>query len=149
MIEGSHNVYFDNLFTSFPLLEQLSDLRNGDCLPEQAQQSAHHRKKRSFRRRLFLEAQLISCTRADQVLVVRKDNKAVYMAENIHGADMEKTCLPIQQHGEEQSSGLSLLIYLLYITFLVKKKNSSDVELNFLPPASDSLLQQCSRFIIC
>ena len=28
----------------------------------------------------------------DQVLVGWKDNKAVYMASNIHGADMDKTC---------------------------------------------------------
>jgi hypothetical protein len=44
MIEGNH-VYCDNFFTSFPLLEQLSDLRNGDILPEQAEQSAHQRRK--------------------------------------------------------------------------------------------------------
>jgi hypothetical protein len=28
----------------------------------------------------------------DQVLVGWKDNKAVYMASNVHGASMDKTC---------------------------------------------------------
>ncbi len=48
---------------------------------------------------------------ADQVLVVRKDSKAVYMAKNIHGADMEKTCLPIQQGGEAQSLKVQVCLY--------------------------------------
>ncbi len=47
---------------------------------------------------------------ADQVLVVQKDSKAADMAKNIHGADMEKTCLPIQQGGEAQNSKVQVCL---------------------------------------
>ncbi len=108
MVEGSH-VYFDNLFTSLSFA--VAAVRGTVC--QDRLNRVATKEEKELEKKAVPRGTADVLYQADQVLVVRKDSKAVYMAKNIYGADMEKTCLPIQQHGEAQSSGLSLLIYLL------------------------------------
>jgi DNA excision repair protein ERCC-6 len=93
LIEGSH-VYFDNLFTSFPLLEQLSELRIGGTgtVRQNKLNKVPIKGKKELEKKAVPRGTADVLYQADQVLVAWKDNKAVYMASNIHGADMEKTC---------------------------------------------------------
>ena len=77
-------IYFDNLFTSFPLLHQLSDLGIGG--------TGTVRKNRLHRVPLpdaksvekMERGSSMSVYKNDQVCTVWRDNKAVYVASNIH-----------------------------------------------------------------
>lgn len=93
LIPGSE-VFFDNLFTSFPLLEELSD--------RELAGTGTVRQNRLFKIPLKSKKELESKTvprgssdavyRDDVVCVGWKDNKAVYMASNKYSADTDKTC---------------------------------------------------------
>lgn len=83
VLRGS-SIYFDNLFTSFPLLQRLSELGVGGTgtlrknrlnrvpLPEAA---CVEKMERGSSKSLYRE---------DQVCTVWRDNKAVYVASNVH-----------------------------------------------------------------
>jgi len=93
LMEGSH-VYFDNLFTSFPLLEQLSELRIGGTgtVRQNRLNRVPIKGKKELEKKAVPRGTADVIYQADRVLVAWKDNKAVFMASNIHGADMTKTC---------------------------------------------------------
>ena len=87
-------LFFDNLFTSFPLLERLSQLQiagtgtvNANKLNKVPIMSKKEMKKprvpRGTLQKLFQK---------DQCLVAWKDNNAVYAASNKYTADCDSTC---------------------------------------------------------
>ena len=88
------DVYFDNLFTSFPLLSQLSDLGIGGTgtlrqnrlfrVPIATKKNVEKNSvERGYNEAMYHE---------DQVLAVWKDNKAVYMASNKWDIEPFTTC---------------------------------------------------------
>ena len=93
LLKGS-DVYFDNLFTSLPLLSQLSDLGIGgtgtlrqNCLFRVPITTKKNVEKTSVDRG-YNEAMY----HEDQVLTVWKDNKPVFMASNKWDVEPFTTC---------------------------------------------------------
>jgi len=86
-ISPGSQVYFDNLFTSFTLLERLSELKIAGT--GTMRQNRIHRvplkKKKDIEKKNVPRGYMEAVYKLDQVCVVWKDNKAVYMASNFHG----------------------------------------------------------------
>lgn len=88
------DVYFDNLFTSFPLLDSLSDMGIAGTGTVR-QNRLHHipiKGKKEMEHKAVARGTMDVRFRRDQVLVAWRDNKAVYMASNKHGSEATKTC---------------------------------------------------------
>lgn len=87
-------VFFDNLFTSFPLLQHLSAM--GIAGTGTVRQNRLNRipiiKKKEMEKKTIPRGQMEAIYQADQVLVAWKDNKAVYMASNKFGAELGNPC---------------------------------------------------------
>ena len=87
-------LFFDNLFTSFDLLEQLSE--NGLGGTGTVRQNRLNRvpiaKKKDIEKKSVERGTSQAVFNEDQVLVVWKDNKAVYMGSNKYGMDPPSTC---------------------------------------------------------
>lgn len=88
------DLFFDNLFTSFPLLKKLSDL--GIAGTGTVRQNRLHRVpirgKKDLENKTNPRGTVDVVYSSDQVLVGWKDSKAVYMASNKYGADTDKNC---------------------------------------------------------
>ena len=88
------DVFFDNLFTSFPLLDELSDM--GIAGTGTVRQNRIHgipiKGKKEMEHRTVARGTKDVSFRRDQVLVAWRDNKAVYMASNKYGSSAAKTC---------------------------------------------------------
>lgn len=93
MWEGS-DLFFDNLFTSFPLLDKLSELKIGGT--GTVRQNKLFKVPIKTRKELDHKSVARGATdiiyKSDQVLVAWKDNKTVFMASNKYGAETDKTC---------------------------------------------------------
>ena len=87
-------LFFDNLFTSFDLLEELSE--NGLGGTGTVRQNRLNRvpiaKKKDIEKKSVERGTSQAVFNEDQVLVVWKDNKAVYMGSNKYGMDPPSTC---------------------------------------------------------
>lgn len=93
LIPGSE-VYFDNLFTSFPLLEKMSEKGIGGT--GTIRQNRLHRtniiSKKELEKKTVARGHSSRLYRGDQVLVAWKDNKGVYAASNLHSGLTTKNC---------------------------------------------------------
>ncbi len=93
LIPGSE-VYFDNLFTSFPLLEKMSEKGIGGT--GTIRQNRLHRidiiSKKDLEKKTVERGHSVRLYRGDQVLVAWKDNKGVYAASNKHSGYCSKAC---------------------------------------------------------
>ena len=87
-------VYFDNLFTSFPLLEKLSGKQIAGT--GTVRQNRLHRvdiiSKKDMEKKTVERGTSHLVYRKDQVLVAWKDNKAVYACSNKYSGKCNKTC---------------------------------------------------------
>ena len=84
----------DNLFTTFPLLEKLSEKGIGGT--GTGRQNRLNKvpivKKKEVEKKDVARGFSEPLLQQDSVMIVWKDNKAVYMASNIHGDDKSGTC---------------------------------------------------------
>lgn len=91
--EGSE-VFMDNLFTSFPLLERLSEMGIGGT--GTVRQNRLHKvpiiKKKELESKTVARGTSETVFQQDVVLVAWKDNKAVYMASNKISDAKNNTC---------------------------------------------------------
>lgn len=87
-------VYFDNLFTSFPLLEELSKKQIAGT--GTVRQNRLHKvdiiSKKDMEKKTVSRGTSHLLFREDMVLVAWKDNKAVYVASNKHSGESTKSC---------------------------------------------------------
>ena len=87
-------LFFDNLFTSFDLLEKLSERGLGGT--GTVRQNRLNRvpivKKKELEKKTVARGTFQTVFKRDQVLVAWKDNKAVYMGSNKYGVDPVSTC---------------------------------------------------------
>jgi DNA excision repair protein ERCC-6 len=87
-------VCFDNLFTSFPLLDKLSEMEIGGT--GTVRQNRLNRvpimKKKDLEKKTVDRGTSHVVYREDQVVVAWKDSKAVYVASNKHHADISQSC---------------------------------------------------------
>ena len=87
-------VYFDNLFTSFPLLEKLSEKQI--AYTGTVRQNHLYRvdiiSKKDMEKKTVERGTSHLVYRKDQVLVAWKDNKAVYVCSNKDSDKCNKTC---------------------------------------------------------
>ena len=88
------SIFFDNLFTSFPLLQHLSQLGIGGT--GTVRQNRLHRvpimTKKEMEKKAVPRGETDVLYMKDVVLVAWKDNKAVYMASNKYEADIGDPC---------------------------------------------------------
>lgn len=93
-LKAGTEVYFDNLFTSFPLLEMLS--AKGIAGTGTVRQNRLNRvdiiKKKDMEKKIVERGTSHLMYRQDQVLVAWKDNKAVYAASNKHSGNSNNNC---------------------------------------------------------
>lgn len=89
LVPGS-KVFFDNLFTSFPLLQRLSVLGIGGT--GTVRQNRLNREpitsKKDLQKKAVPRGEMDVVYQDDQVLVAWKDNQPVYMASNQYGAEL-------------------------------------------------------------
>lgn len=87
-------LYFDNLFTSFPLLEKLSEkgIAGTGTVRQNRLNKVNIITKKDLEKKNVERGTSHIVYRKDQVLVAWKDNKAVYAASNKHGGDSTGTC---------------------------------------------------------
>ena len=82
-------IFFDNLFTSFDLLERLSERGLGGT--GTVRQNRLNRvpivKKKELEKKTVERGTFEAVFNGDQVLVAWKDNKGVYMGSNKYGVD--------------------------------------------------------------
>ena len=94
-------VYFDNLFTSFPLLEELSlrQTAGTGTVRQNRLNKIPIKSKKELEARAVPRGTMDVVYKEDVVLVGWKDSKAVYMASNKYGAEVKKTrdVGPLQQ----------------------------------------------------
>ena len=92
--QGSE-IYMDNVFTTFPLLEKLSERGIGGTgtVRQNRLNKVPIMKKKQVEKKDVPRGFSQSLFQEDRVLIVWKDNKAVYMASNKHGDDKSGTCL--------------------------------------------------------
>ena len=87
-------LFFDNLFTSFDLLERLSERGLGGT--GTVRQNRLNRvpivKKKELEKKTVARGTFQTVFNKDQVLVAWKDNKAVYMGSNKYGVNPVSTC---------------------------------------------------------
>lgn len=93
-VQAGSEVYVDNLFTSFPLLDKMSE--RGIALTGTVRQNRLHKvpiiQKKELEKKSVERGYFQTVYRSDQVLVAWKDNKGVYVASNKHAAVQERTC---------------------------------------------------------
>ena len=85
-------VYFDNLFTSFPLLEKLSEKQIAYTVRQNRLYRVDISKKDMEKKTVERGTSYLCVYRKDQVLVAWKDNKAVYVCSNKDSDKCNKTC---------------------------------------------------------
>ena len=87
-------IFFDKLFTSFDLLERLSERGLGGT--GTVRQNRLNRvpivKKKELEKKTVERGTFEAVFNGDQVLVAWKDNKGVYMGSNKYGVDPLSTC---------------------------------------------------------
>ncbi len=87
-------VCFENLFTSFSLLDRLSSMEIAGT--GTVRQNCLHKvdivKKKDFEKKMVERGANHMMYREDQVLVAWKDNKAVYVASNKYTAETGSMC---------------------------------------------------------
>jgi len=135
------SLYFDNLFTSFPLLDHLSEMGLGGTgtVRQNRLNGIPIKNKKELEHKTVARGTMDVVYRKDQVLVGWKDNKAVYMASNQHGATTTGTCrrfsrverkhvqVPIPAMYREYNKGmggvdlLDSMVALYRVPFRVKK----------------------------
>ena len=117
-------IFFDNLFTSFPLLDKLSEMQTGGT--STIRQNRLHRipiiSKKDLENKNVLRGTSEVLYKDDQTLVAWKDSKAVYMASNKHSGDTDNTCKRfdrVQKKSVQVSKFLPLppLMWLYYSIF--------------------------------
>jgi hypothetical protein len=93
IVPGSE-VYFDNLFTSFPLLDKMSEkgIAGTGTVRQNRLQNVEIIGKKDLEKKTVERGTSSQLYREDQVLVAWKDNKAVYVASNKHSGELRKTC---------------------------------------------------------
>ena len=93
LVTGSE-VFFDNLFTSFPLLEKLSEAKiaGTGTMRVNRLKKVPIKQKKDLSKKSVPRGELHTVYRADQVLVGWKDNKAVYVSSNKFGGAATGTC---------------------------------------------------------
>ena len=93
IVTGSE-VFFDNLFTSFPLLEKLSEAKiaGTGTMRVNRLKKVPIKQKKDLSKKSVPRGELHTVYRADQVLVGWKDNKAVYVSSNKIGGAATGTC---------------------------------------------------------
>ena len=86
--------YFDNLFTSFKLLNELSTkvLGGTGTVGQNRLGKAPIIEKKSLEKKSVSRVACEVVFKEDVVLVGWKDNKGVYVASNIHNADLSESC---------------------------------------------------------
>jgi DNA excision repair protein ERCC-6 len=108
LAEGSE-IFMDNLFTSFPLLDRLSEM--GIAGTGTVRQNRLHRipimGKKEVEKKTVARGFSQTVYRNDQVLCVWKDNKPVYMASNKYSSDSNLTC---KRFCREQKSSIQVPI---------------------------------------
>lgn len=87
-------VFFDNLFTSFPLLEKLSEkqIAGTGTVRQNRLNRVNIIGKKDMEKKTVARGTSHLMFRRDQVLVAWKDNKAVYAASNKHAGASNKEC---------------------------------------------------------
>lgn len=87
-------IFFDNLFTSFPLLDRLSEMQIGGT--GTVRQNRLHRvpviSKKQLENKNVDRGTSEVLYNGDQTLVAWKDSKAVYVASNMHSGSADNTC---------------------------------------------------------
>jgi hypothetical protein len=93
IVPGSE-VYFDNLFKSFPLLDKMSEkgIAGTGTVRQNWLQNVEIIGKKDLEKKTVERGTSSQLYREDQVLVAWKDNKAVYVASNKHSGELKKTC---------------------------------------------------------
>ena len=93
LVPGS-DVFFDNLFTSFPLLEQMSarQIAGTGTVRQNRLFKVPVKNKKELEAKAVQRGTMDVIYNNDVVLVGWKDNKAVYMASNKYDAIADKTC---------------------------------------------------------
>ena len=93
-VSAGSEIFFDNLFTSFPLLDKLSELSIAGT--GTVRQNRLHGipivDKKELEKKTIPRGTTDLLYRDDQVLVAWKDNKAVYMASNKYDGETPSTC---------------------------------------------------------
>ena len=93
-LKPGSELYFDNLFTSFPLLNKLSNFEMAGT----GTVRQNHLNNIPIKKKAVLEKKQVPrgtsdvVYKDDIVLVAWKDNKPVYMASNKFGGEMSSTC---------------------------------------------------------
>ena len=93
-MQPGSEVFFDNLFTSFPLLEELSlrQTAGTGTVRQNRLNKIPIKSKKELEARAVPRGTMDVVYKEDVVLVGWKDSKAVYMASNKYGAEVKKTC---------------------------------------------------------
>lgn len=111
-------LFFDNLFTSFPLLEKLSD--QGMAGTGTMRQNRLHKvpimAKKEVEKKTIIRGFSQAIFKADQVLTVWKDNKPVYLASNKFDAVSSTTCRRYCRT-ERKTLQVPFLLFLLSVFF--------------------------------
>jgi hypothetical protein len=117
-------IYFDNLFTSFPLLERLSEMQIGGT--GTVRQNRLNRvpiiAKKDLEKKDVPRGTSDRLHKGDQTLVAWKDSKAVYMASNMHGASSNNTCKRfdrVQRKSVQVSCTVFLFLFVFVIVFVL------------------------------
>ncbi len=94
LLPGSQ-VFFDNLFTSFPLLRQLSEMGlagTGTVRQNRLKKVTLIPTKKEMGKKTLERGYSKAVYKEDQVLVAWKDSKGVFVASNKHSAESSTTC---------------------------------------------------------
>ena len=91
--DGS-KIYFDNLFTSFPLLKELSRQGYGGTgtVRQDRLNQVPLPPKKIYDKKVVVRGTAKSVYSEDIVATAWKDTKGVYTASNVHSGDLTKTC---------------------------------------------------------
>lgn len=93
-VEAGSEVFVDNLFTSFPLSDKMSEMGIG--LTGTVRQNRLNKvpivQKKALEKKTVARGTYKAVFCNDQVLIGWKDNKAVFVASNKHGAGQKSNC---------------------------------------------------------